>query len=68
MPIYEYECTKCSNVTEALQHFNDTPLTKCEKCGGLLKRIMSNNSFILKGKGWYVTDYKPNRTKKKEKK
>lgn len=57
MPVYEYQCEKCKKVTEAVQRFSDPPLKKCE-CGGKLRKLISNNSFILKGSGWYVTDYK----------
>jgi len=57
MPIYEYACTKCGRVTEAWQKFSDAPLEECEACGGNLKKLISQNSFHLKGSGWYVTDY-----------
>ncbi len=57
MPIYEYACTECGKVTEAWQKFSDAPLTECEACGGKLKKLISQNSFHLKGSGWYVTDY-----------
>jgi putative FmdB family regulatory protein len=57
MPIYEYECTKCGNHMEALQKFSDSPLSKCEACGGRLRKLMSHSTFHLKGTGWYVTDY-----------
>ena len=57
MPIYEYECSKCRQITEALQKFSDPPLKDCPHCSGRLKRMMSVNSFHLKGSGWYVTDY-----------
>ena len=57
MPIYEYECRRCRQVTEALQKFSDPPLEDCPHCSGRLKRLMSLNSFHLKGSGWYVTDY-----------
>ena len=57
MPIYEYECVKCHQTTEALQKFSDPPLTDCPRCNGRLKKLMSLNSFHLKGSGWYVTDY-----------
>jgi len=58
MPIYEYECCKCSQVTEALQKFSDPPLKKCPHCGGKMNKLMSLGSFHLKGDGWYVTDYR----------
>ena len=57
MPIYEYECLKCHTVEEVLQKFSDRPLTKCKHCSGKLQKLISHNSFHLKGTGWYVTDY-----------
>jgi putative FmdB family regulatory protein len=57
MPIYEYECTKCGKIEEALQKFSDKPLTKCKHCAGKLTKLVSHSSFHLKGSGWYVTDY-----------
>ncbi len=57
MPIYEYECNKCHQITEALQKFSDPPLIECPHCKGRLKKLMSLNRFHLKGTGWYVTDY-----------
>ena len=62
MPIYEYKCSKCHQVTEALQKFSDLPLTDCPHCNGTLKKLMSLNSFHLKGSGWYVTDYAGKKT------
>jgi putative FmdB family regulatory protein len=57
MPIYEYECTKCGKMTEAIQRFSDPPLTQCSKCDGELHKLISMSTFHLKGSGWYVTDY-----------
>ncbi len=57
MPIYEYQCQKCREVTEAMQKFSDSPLTQCPSCHGELKKMISHSSFHLKGSGWYVTDY-----------
>jgi len=57
VPIYEYECSRCHQTTEALQKLSDPPLTDCPSCKGKLKKLMSLNSFHLKGSGWYVTDY-----------
>lgn len=62
MPIYEYECQKCRQVTEAMQKFSDAPLTCCPACSGELKKMISHSSFHLKGSGWYVTDYARNGT------
>jgi len=57
MPIYEYECTRCGRIEEALQKFSDKPLTKCKYCSGKLTKLVSQSTFHLKGSGWYVTDY-----------
>ena len=57
MPIYEYQCDSCTAITEDLQRFSDPPLEECPECGGVLSKLMSLNSFHLKGSGWYVTDY-----------
>jgi putative FmdB family regulatory protein len=57
VPIYEYECSKCNGVTERLQGINDSPLRKCPSCGGRVRKKMSSGAFVLKGTGWYATDY-----------
>ena len=64
MPIYEYKCTKCNEQFEEIQKFSDDPLNKCKSCGGKLKKLITNTSFVLKGSGWYVTDY-PSSDRKK---
>ena len=59
MPTYDYECTKCGNAFEAFQQMNDKYLTKCPKCGAMLKRLIGSGSgIIFKGSGFYATDYK----------
>ena len=57
MPIYEYRCDKCGKEFEAWQKFSDAPIETCESCGGHASKMISQSSFILKGSGWYVTDY-----------
>ena len=64
MPIYEYECTKCNKHFEIMQKISDNTLTSCRECGGELKKLITNTSFVLKGSGWYVTDY-PSADRKK---
>ncbi|MGH7924443.1 MAG: FmdB family zinc ribbon protein [Candidatus Binatus sp.] len=56
MPIYEYKCNKCG-VFEAIQGIKEAPLKKCPTCKSKVERQMSRGSFILKGSGWYATDY-----------
>jgi putative FmdB family regulatory protein len=57
LPLYEYACTECGKHIEKIQKFSDAPLTKCEKCGGKLKKVLSSAAIQFKGSGWYVTDY-----------
>lgn len=64
MPIYEYKCTKCNEQFEVMQKISDDSLTECSSCGGELKKMITNTSFVLKGGGWYVTDY-PSSDRKK---
>lgn len=66
MPTYEYQCEKCQRVFEVRQRITEAPLTACEACGGRVKRLLSPAPFILKGEGWYVTDY-PSEARKKAK-
>jgi len=57
MPIYEYACLKCRKHHEIMQKITEAPLTICPSCGGSMKKLISNTSFVLKGTGWYATDY-----------
>ena len=61
MPIYEYECEKCNKHFEVMQKITDESLTTCSDCKGRLKKMISNTSFVLKGTGWYATDYASNK-------
>jgi putative FmdB family regulatory protein len=57
MPFYEYRCKACGHELEMMQRITEEPQRKCPSCGGQLNRLISNTSFILKGTGWYATDY-----------
>jgi len=60
MPIYEYQCHKCGEHFEVTQKMADPPLKKHGNgsgCGGKVSKMMSANTFHLKGGGWYKTDY-----------
>ncbi len=57
MPVYEYHCHKCDEVFQVKQRISDDKLTTHESCGGELERLISSTSFVLKGGGWYKTDY-----------
>jgi putative FmdB family regulatory protein len=66
MPTYEYECPRCPRVFEVKQRITEPALVTCEVCGGPIHRLLSATPFILKGEGWYVTDY-PSESRKKGK-
>ena len=58
MPIYEYRCQDCEHELEVMQRISADALTTCPDCGTeSLKRLISQTSFVLKGSGWYATDY-----------
>jgi putative FmdB family regulatory protein len=57
VPTYEYQCDGCGRVFEVRQRISEAPLAACDECGGPVRRLLSPASFILKGRGWYVTDY-----------
>ncbi len=58
MPIYEYSCKRCGHEWEEMQKITDGPLTHCPDCGKKgARRLISRTSFMLKGNGWYATDY-----------
>ncbi len=63
MPIYEYLCNSCGAEKEHLQKISDAPIAVCPVCGSsnYVKRI-SAAGFQLKGGGWYVTDFRDNKS------
>jgi putative FmdB family regulatory protein len=64
VPTYEYECGSCHRKFEVKQRISEPSLTTCDECGGPVHRLLSATPFILKGGGWYVTDY-PSESRKK---
>ena len=70
MPIYEYECDKCGATFEAIQAISAKPLETCQGLGcndkdnGKVRRLVSASGFILKGSGWYTSEY-PSEARKK---
>ena len=58
MPIYEYQCPQCQHTFEEWVKASESHGQElCPKCGEPSPRIMSQTSFVLKGGGWYVSDY-----------
>ena len=59
MPIYEYACVSCDHHLETLQKMSEDPLVFCPECGEeSLRKKVSAAAFVLKGSGWYETDFK----------
>ncbi len=59
MPTYEYECNRCKHVFERFQSMTDTPLQRCPKCRGKVRRMIGSGAGLLfKGSGFYITDYR----------
>ena len=59
MPIYEYRCNDCGFQKEYLQKFSDPAHTHCPSCGQeSFAKLLSAAGFLLKGSGWYATDFR----------
>jgi putative FmdB family regulatory protein len=66
MPIYAYKCESCGHSKDVLQKMSDAPLTDCPQCGAVaFKKQLTAAGFQLKGSGWYVTDFRDNKTDSK---
>jgi putative FmdB family regulatory protein len=58
MPVYEYECGSCGGHFEMTRKFSDPELTECQLCkASTVRKVLSPTAFVLKGSGWYATDY-----------
>jgi putative FmdB family regulatory protein len=65
MPVYEYECESCGGRFEVIQKISDPVPTSCSLChAGKVRKVLSPTAFVLKGSGWYATDY-PSADRKK---
>ena len=58
MPTYEYECLECKHRFDVFQSIKADPITKCEKCGAQVRRVITPAPIIFKGSGFYVNDYR----------
>ena len=68
MPIYEYVCSSCKHQMEVMQSIKDPALKQCPACRRrTLRKMVSASGFVLKGTGWYVTDFRDNGGAKKDK-
>jgi len=67
MPTYDYICNECGERFENFQTMSSRPLAKrpnCEEKNCNVTRVISGGSgLIFKGSGFYLTDYKDDRSK-----
>lgn len=67
MPIYAYACGACGFKKDVLQKLSDAPLTDCPSCGQpQFSKQLTAPGFVLKGSGWYVTDFREGQKKPAE--
>jgi putative FmdB family regulatory protein len=63
MPIYAYKCSACGFAKDVLQKISDAPLSDCLSCGQpAFEKQVTAAGFQLKGSGWYVTDFRGDKT------
>jgi putative FmdB family regulatory protein len=56
VPTYQYACTDCDHVFEAVQSFSDDSLSVCPECGGKLRKVFNAVGVVFKGSGFYRND------------
>ena len=57
MPTYEYECPE-GHTFEKFQKMTDKPRAKCPVCGkGATRKISGGAGLVVRGSGFYITDY-----------
>ena len=67
MPTYQYRCNECGLEFEEFQAISDEPVRVCPECKGHTERIITGGiGFVLKGSGFYSTDYRSESYKKGE--
>ncbi len=66
MPVYNYMCPTCGLTFEKNLSYTDAGSTiSCPNCKNVVKKVLSKPAIIFKGRGFYVTDNRPNSTDKK---
>lgn len=66
MPIYAFHCDACGHDFDRLQRMSDPDPTTCPVCGkDAVHRQLTAPQFRLAGGGWYETDFKSDKDKKR---
>ena len=56
MPTYDYQCRSCGSITEVIHSMLEDGPSVCERCGGVLRRVIYPSGIIFKGSGFYRND------------
>ena len=67
MPIYVFRCDDCGEKFERLQKLSDPDPDVCPNCGKhhTVHKQVTAPVFRLAGSGWYETDFKSDKEKKR---
>ena len=66
MPIYAFRCQTCGHAFDRLQKLSDPDPDECPECGAqAVKRQVTAPAFRLAGSGWYETDFKSDKDRKR---
>ncbi len=66
MPIYAFRCEACGHEFDRLQKLSEADPRECPVCGAeAVKRKVTAPVFRLAGSGWYETDFKSDKDKKR---
>jgi putative FmdB family regulatory protein len=60
MPVYEYQCDRCSSRFDVRCGLEDRNGARCPSCGGKSRRLFSAVPIIFNGSGFYTTDNRKN--------
>ncbi len=58
MPLYDYQCGKCSHKFEMRKSFEEGASACCPQCNSTAQRVFAPVPIVFKGSGFYVTDYR----------
>ena len=69
MPTYVYRCRACEHEFEHLEKITSRRKTRrCPACGDRAERQISGGAgFLFKGEGFYITDYRSEEYRSKQK-
>lgn len=67
MPIYVFRCDDCGEKFERLQKLSDPDPDTCPNCGrnNTVRKQVTAPAFRLAGTGWYETDFKSDKEKRR---